>query len=969
MSSATILPGQSAVGDEATGLPSIALPRTPSAGLLWSRALTAASILVALFTIDQIMFLFFDYWLFESLGLTSVFWVNFRMGAQLYVVALVTFALAIAVPAFAHDVSSRVRGFVLKAAFLIASVAAFFAARNYTEFLLYSNGSDFGKNDPIFGKDYGFFTFDLPNIWIAWKYFMWAAVLMLVCSLACAALARRRPAQGPSVSRLGYRVGAAASLCTRIAWVLCGIVLATGVWLSRYGLLLRDNSQAASIKRGAQYLDVTGLFSTLNYIWVTTFIVLGVTAAGFFLLRALRRGADGSSTGWRASFRTAGKVALLLIAFDFAFRCAVVVRNWVFVKPNEPVIQLPYIARHVDATREAYGLEKVKEVNFLPNRPGDPLPTADELLASPTLKNAPLWPGYVSYVERWLDRQHSQRILQTQGSSMVYGPTLELLQQQQKLRTYYNFVNVDNVRYTIDGEERMFISAARETPLYEPVPWLAYWGQRFMMFTHGFGLVIAPVGEVNGRGEMDYVSYDIPAKVKYPQLALTEPRIYYGEGSATMAFSNVHKMKELDYPTDQDRAEIFLPASEKTGVHINSVWKRIVFGWRSGKFWELVFSDLIKPDTRAHYFRTPIDRLDRVAPFLFYDSNPYAVNVDGRIVWIVNGMTTTDRYPYSYPEELGDKSDERSPFPRPTRMANYIEDSVKATVDAATGQVTFYKISDSPVVRTWARIYPGLFTPAEKMPAGVRSQLTYPIQMMHIQFDDLYIYYHMKDPMYFFNMEDMWDDADEVLGPILDTGKAITFSMEPYQLMLDTGKGPLPAATPRVQYSMAMVFTPEKALNLRGIPIVYQDGADYGKITVLQVPKGQYVIGPEQADAAVDQEPTISQNFSWWNRKGMEVIRGHTSLLVIGNEALYVEPIFLRSQQNSVPQLKEVIVVMRGKPFMAESLEKAVRDAVAWHSSHSASEVPRPIERSPATKASLDGSPAARAALLNAEEH
>jgi uncharacterized membrane protein (UPF0182 family) len=220
----------------------------------------------------------------------------------------------------------------------------------------------------------------------------------------------------------------------------------------------------------------------------------------------------------------------------------------------------------------------------------------------------------------------------------------------------------------------------------------------------------------------------------------------------------------------------------------------------------------------------------------------------------------------------------------------------------------------------------------------VRKQLTYPTQLLHIQFDDLYIYYHMKDPMYFFNMEDMWDDADEVLGPILDTGKAITFSMEPFACMLDTRDGVLPRANPPIQYSQAMVFTPEKALNLRGIPIVYQDPPDYGKLLVLQVPKGQYVIGPEQADAATDQEPVISQNFSWWNRRGTEVIRGHTTLLLVGKEVLYVEPIFLRSEQNHLPQLKKVVVVMRGKPFMEETLERAVRAAVAWWNEHNQEE-------------------------------
>ena len=212
----------------------------------------------------------------------------------------------------------------------------------------------------------------------------------------------------------------------------------------------------------------------------------------------------------------------------------------------------------------------------------------------------------------------------------------------------------------------------------------------------------------------------------------------------------------------------------------------MVFGWRSGKFFELVFSDLIKKDTRVHYFRTPIERLERVAPFLHYDT---ALRRRGgrRIVWMVNAMTTTDRYPYSLREELGDKSDERTAFPRPHTWVNYVEDSVKATVDAATGQIRFYRISDDPVIRAWAKIYPELFAAGDRMPAGVRAQLTYPTQLMHVQFDDLYIYYHMKDPMYFFNMEDMWDDADEVLGPILDTGNAITFSMEPYPVILETG--------------------------------------------------------------------------------------------------------------------------------------------------------------------------------------
>jgi hypothetical protein len=252
---------------------------------------------------------------------------------------------------------------------------------------------------------------------------------------------------------------------------------------------------------------------------------------------------------------------------------------------------------------------------------------------------------------------------------------------------------------------------------------------------------------------------------------------------------------------------------------------------------------------------------------------------------------------------------------------------VKATVDAYTGKITLYKIADEPIIDTWANIYPALFQKGETMPAGIRAQLQYPRQLMHIQFDNVYYKYHMTDPMTFFNLEDMWDDADEVKGPILADGKAITFSIEPRLWMAETG-GLLPAAVEPTQFVMSMVFTNEQALNLRAIPIVYQDGPDYGRAVVLQVPKGHFYPGPEQADAAIDQEPQISEQINWWNRTGSSVIRGHTSTLIVGNEVIYVEPLFIRSQQNPISQLKRVLVVVRGIAASGESLEVALRLAL-----------------------------------------
>ncbi len=388
---------------------------------------------------------------------------------------------------------------------------------------------------------------------------------------------------------------------------------------------------------------------------------------------------------------------------------------------------------------------------------------------------------------------------------------------------------------------------------------------------------------------------------------------------------------EFDFPTDEGRAEVILAPNVNAGVPINSLLKRLVFGWRSRQFFDVLFSKLIGDETRVHYYRMPLERAARIAPFLYLDSDPWAVVVDGGITWIVNGITTTDRYPYSQLSWLGDKSDERAPIPTDWARVNYARDAVKVTIDAYTGELRFYQFADEPIVDAWARIYPTLFHPREEIPTQVLQHLQYPVQLFHLQFDDIYNIYHMKDPMTFFNMEDMWDDSDEVLGPMLDEGRAITFSIEPYHWVARTGS-PLPRASGRqAQFALSMVFTPENALNLRAIPVVYMDGQDYGRIVVLQVPKGHYSYGPEQADAAIDQTPEISRQFDWWNRQGMDVIRGHTTTLVIDSEVLFVEPIFLRSKQNPVTQLKQVCAVFRGKAAMAPTLAEALRRVVGAH--------------------------------------
>lgn len=905
------------------------IPGAPDATLLWSRALIVAWLLLAIFLFDRATSVFYDYWLLQSLGYESVFWTNFRMGAILYLCGLVVFAAGISLPAFAYPLSARARRLALHIGLKVGLLAGFLLALRYHDFLV-CLGQDYGKLDPVFGFDIGFFVFTLPPIWTAWFALLCAGVCALISSVACAFASGPAGKADPKLSRLGLFIGTIATPLSMTIMGVCQVLGAIGIWLMRYKLVYKDNSDS-SIFIGAEYIDVVGFFSNLNCLAATAAASLGTMAAGMFVLRHFNRAANGEQTeGSRRAMLLAVRVIVALVLLDLCFEGLVRVRDVVAVRPNEPVIQIEYIQRHVDATRTAYGLDEVEEVSFTPRGPNAPAPSAESLLNSPTLKNAPLWPGFVSKLERLIDLQHSNRVVQTAGDIMVYGPLLEIFRQHQQLRTYYDFMSVDTVRYRIGDETKLLVSAVRELPLYEPKPWLSFWGQRFMLFTHGYGLVMAPIAEVTPEGEPSYASHSIPSQTAWPELAPASQRIYYGEGGATMAFSNVKKVPELDYPTEQGRATMTL--DPKIGVPMNSLWKRIVFGWRSGRFFDMVCSRLIDDDTRIHYFRTPIERLERVASFLHFDTNPYAVVADQRIIWMVNAMTATKHYPYSMRQFLGDKSDRRSVMDRPHREVNYVEDSVKATIDAETGKVRFYKISNDPIIATWAQVYPELFVDGKDMPADVRAQLTYPLQLFHVQFDDIYILYHMKDAMYFFNMEDMWDDADEVLGAILDKGEAITFSMEPYQCLLETGPdsgGALPAAQRRSQFSLVMAFTPESSWNLRAIPVAYQDGDDYGRLVVLQVPKGEYVMSPEQADAAIDQDTQISQRIAWWNRQGNDVIRGHTSLLPVGNEIIFIEPIFIRSQQNPATQLKRVVVVFRGKVAMRDTLAAAVRTAVA----------------------------------------
>lgn len=916
--------------DREFSLPQVSLPQAPPVALVWSRFLGFAAVLLSFFLLDQFAILLMDYWLLQSLGFTSVFWTNFWMGAGLFAVAFVMFGAAAIVPAFVHGLSRVGKRRAIQVGIMLGALAGYVWSSHYSEYLLLFKGLPFGKTDPVFHHDFSFYVFDLPAIREALHVAAAAAVVFFIASCITSYISRQATPP-PGMRRLSALLGTMFTRTTVVAFSIAGLILAAEIWLSRYGVLTKDNYDS-SIPNGAEYLDVTGFFSTVNGYTVTALAIFFGVVALALRFGALHKAATGQ--GPEGAWKRIGALSLVFamlpgFVIDLSFKVMTGIRNETQVTPDEPPIQYPYIQRHIDATRDAYGFNDVETVDFVPNGPDDPAPKLKDLLDSPTLKNAPLWPGYVSWLEQLIDPEYVDRMLLSEdGDTTIYGPALQTFNAQQKLRPYYEFMDLDTVRYQKNGHDEIYASSVRELPLVEPQPWLAWWGQRFLVFTHGQGLLAAPVGDVNKLGEPVYETKNIPPEVTNPALELDNPDVYYGEGSGSMAYSNVREVAEHDYPTEQGRAETFLPENVNAGIPIDSFLKRLVFGWKSRQFLDILFSDLIQDETRVHYFRTPLERVERVAPFLYTDTDPYAVAAEGRINWMMNGMTHTDAYPYSAMGDLGDKSDRRTPTPRDVIRVNYVKDAVKIALDSYTGQLKLYKIADEPIINTWDGIYPDLFQDESEAPADIRDQFQYPVQLLHIQMDDLYIYYHVTDPLTFFSFEDAFDDADEVVGAILDEGRTITFSIEPYYWVADTANSPLPDSSDPSQFSLSTVFTPEGAMNLRSIITAYMDGDDYGKLSMLQIPKGEFFPGPEQADSAIDQDAFISQQIGLWNRMGLEVIRGHTTPVVIGNEVLYLEPMFIRSVQNPVPQLKRVIVVYRGHAVMGDSLELALKEAL-----------------------------------------
>lgn len=735
-------------------------------------------------------------------------------------------------------------------------------ANQWPLWLRYMHAQPFGVADPVFGQDVGFYVFALP--------FYRFAVLFLLGGLCATGLA----------VLLVYLACGGIELRQRFEvwpWPLAHLSMLGGFflllvsaiyWLRVYGLLFSEGKVAF----GAGYVDVN---VEIWAYWLLVFLFMGSATLFFSNVRSPGFGRPLTGLG----ILVGGAVVIGAVP-------AALVQKLV-VEPSELAREAPYIQYNIDATRRAYGLDRIEEKPFEANQD---LSRAD-IAANPlTLRNVRIWD------ER---------------------PLVQTYQQIQEIRPYYVFSDVDVDRYTVDGIYRQVMLAGREMATERLPAQARNWVNRRLQYTHGYGVALSPVNRVSPQGLPTFMIKDIPPQAD-PGLEIDRPEIYYGERTHDYVVVKT-TTQEFDYPKGGDNR--FSTYVGRGGVEMGGFVDRLAFALRF-KDLNLVLSDYLVDESRILFRRQIGQRVEAVAPFLRYDSDPYLVVSEGRLYWILDAYTTTRMYPYSTREG-------RDPL-------NYIRNSVKVVVDAYHGGMTFYRMDDKdPLAAAYAEIFPGLLRPPEEMTADLKAHLRYPKDMFKYQ-AALYRSYHMQDAQTFYNQEDLWEIPNEIY-----SGQAQR--MEPYYIIVK-----LPGET-REEFLLMVPFTPAKRDNMIGWLAARCDGESYGDLLVYLLPKDRLIFGPMQLEARIDQQPDISSRLTLWGQRGSEVIRGNLLAIPIERSFLYVEPIYLRARQEdgsrrlqpgsdrawrgpagrdgssaAIPELKQVIVAFGGQVVMRDTFEEAL---------------------------------------------
>ena len=871
----------------------------------WTPLLVAAA--VVLFLARRVAGFYTDVLWFDSVGFGDVLWrqlwaqVGLGVVAGLLIAAIVVGNLLLArklapayrIPTAEEAVIERYREALLPLARAVilgvgAVVGLLFGlaiAGNWETVLLWLNGGQFGLTDPHFKRDIGWFVFTLPlyslvNSWLS-------TVLTFTILLTAAAhyvFGGIRP-QAP-----GQRVTPAANVHLSVLLALFVAVRGWGFWLNQYLLSYSERGQVT----GLSYTDVAAQLPAYRLL-----VVIAAVCVVLFVL----------NIRYRNYLLPVAGVGILLIAAVVLSGIYPAVVQRLQVAPQELEREEPYIERNLEMTRYGYGLEEVETSQFAANA---------ELTASQVTENRA-----------------------TLESVRLWDPaTLQVTYQQlQAFRPYYEFTDVDVDRYTIDGVPRQVLVGARELDSSQIPEQARTWQNERLVYTHGYGYAASPASAATAQGQPQYVARDIPTTGE-DALLVENPRIYFGEQSPEYSIVRTDA-EELDYPLESGEASFERTTYDGTGgVTVGSPLRRFAFALHFGEP-NFVLSGLIRPDSRVLYNRDAKDRVARVAPYLKLDHDPYAVAVDGRIKWVLDAYTTTDMLPYSERAELGDltRVDQRVfravqgadgrpiitervvSVPGIEGEANYIRNSVKAVVDAYDGTVTLYvRDPDDPVLQAWQRAFPGTYTPLAEAGEELQAHFRYPEDLFRVQ-SSVYSTYHMRNPAEFYAKEDAWAiPGDAALRANLAddnvTEAERTKPQRPYYLLLR-----LPGETDE-EFALIQPFIPAggQRRNMIGYLAGRSDPDVYGEMRAFTFPPNRTVFGPEQVQARIDADEEVSEQITFWDSSGSRVSRGNLLVLPIEDSLLYVQPLFLQADQNSIPELKKVVVALGDNVVMDDTL-------------------------------------------------
>lgn len=753
-----------------------------------------------------------------------------------------------------------------------AAVLAFFAgqwaALHWQTFLLFANGLAAGVREPIMGKDLGFFLFQLPLLEVVKSF----AGFVLVSSAVLVGAAYYVRG-GVTLSERGVSVSRQVKTHLAVLAGLFLLVVGFGFYLDTFRLLLSGEGTV----HGAGYADVNARIPMLRVLAVMTPLAALVLVFGAWKGR------------WRIAVAAPAAVALLYGAGISLYPALL---QKFKVAPNELALETPYLANNIKFTRFGYDLDSVETVPFDVKYN---LSATDIESNDATIRNIRLWD---------------------------HAPLLRTYSQLQQIRTYYKFFDVDNDRYTVNGRYTQVMLSPRELS-YNDLPSKSWINER-LIFTHGNGLTFGPVSRISKEGLPEFFVKDIPA-VSLADIRVTRPEIYYGEMSNDYVIVRT-KVPEFSYPTAA--GNINTTYAGKGGVSLDSLLRKILFSARFRTEKILLSSD-ITPESRILYYRTVGDRVRAVAPFLRYDGDPYmVVSDDGRLKWIIDAYTFTDRLPYSKPLQGG---------------INYLRNSVKVVVDAYDGSLDFYlNDPDDVLAKVYGRAFPELFKPLSAMPEDLRRHIRYPHQFLRTQ-AAMYTAYHMTDPKVFYNKENLWEV------PVLGEQP-----MEPYYTVMK-----LPGEKEE-EYILLLPFTPSKRDNLAAWLTARCDGANYGKLRAYTFPRDRLIYGPKQVDARINQDSYISQQLTLWNQRGSQVIRGSMLVIPIEKSLLYVQPLYLAAADKAgLPELRRVIVAYGDEVVMEENLELALQRIFGSRKPKSA----EPAVSRPAGEEGAPSSPLAREAM------